>query len=129
MKTRCSRSTDPGYKNYGGRGITVCDRWLESFENFLADMGEPPTPKHSLERVDNDSGYSKENCKWATRAEQLRNKRTNRWISYRGRTMCLEDWAREVGITNHGLAGRIDKSGWSIERALTTPPKRRTVTT
>jgi hypothetical protein len=75
MKTRCANEQQPGWKNYGGRGINVCDRWSNSFDDFLADMGRKPTPQYSLERVNNDEGYFPENCKWATRSEQNSNRR------------------------------------------------------
>jgi len=75
MKTRCLNSRQPGFKNYGGRGIDVCDRWVNSFDAFLSDMGRKPSPQHSIERINNDAGYFPENCKWATRSEQRRNQR------------------------------------------------------
>ncbi len=77
MKQRCSNPKATCYKHYGGRGIAVCDRWVRSFINFLADMGDKPTLSHTLERIDNDKGYFPENCKWATMIEQNQNKRNN----------------------------------------------------
>lgn len=119
MIERCTDPKDRGFANYGGRGITVCDRWLESFENFLADMGEKP-PGLSIERSKNDEGYEPGNCKWATAAEQSRNKRTNRPLTFAGRTQLLTDWANEVRLPVPTLHWRIER-GWTIEAALTTP--------
>lgn len=89
MKNRCYRISNENYKDYGGRGILVCDRWLESFSNFYKDMGEPPSPKHSLDRIDSEKGYCKTNCKWSTITEQNNNKRLSKDINktgYRGVT-------------------------------------------
>ena len=118
MRKRC-RGPHPSFSLYGGRGITVCARW-ESFENFLADMGPRPSPKHSIDRIDSDGNYEPDNCRWATRAEQSRNTRRNVFLTFGGQTMCLEDWASRIGMRPHVLGSRIQR-GWSIERALTTP--------
>lgn len=91
MKSRCTNPNDKYFFNYGARGITVCESWLQSFENFFADMGEMPEGL-TLERKDNSLGYSKGNCRWATRAEQVRNRRNNILITHDGRTLCLKDW-------------------------------------
>lgn len=120
MKQRC---TDPNVKNYhryGGRGIKVCDRWLgvKGFENFLADMGRRPAGK-SLERINNNKGYSPENCKWAEKLEQANNTHTNRFLTYEGKTMTIAQWAREVGLSMHTLYARLFRLKWPIDRALT----------
>lgn len=119
MRNRCSNPKHPSYKNYGGRGITVCDRWEESFINFYEDMGARPSKDHSLDRINNNLGYNKENCRWATDKEQRRNTRRNIFLTLDGKTMCLEDWAKQLKIKPDTLKKRID-SGWSDERVLTT---------
>ncbi len=123
MKNRCYRPTVPGYKNYGGRGIRVCDRWLgeDGAANFLADMGPRPSAKHSVDRIDNDGDYTPENCRWATRAEQSRNRRRNVMLTHDGLTMCVADWADRLGIKRATLQIRV-RRGWSVARMLTTPP-------
>jgi hypothetical protein len=119
MIKRCSNSKMPSYKNYGGRGITVCNRWLDSFENFLVDMGEP-TADLTLDRLDNDGSYCKENCAWRTPIDQARNRRnTIRW-TFNGLTLTLSEWAEKVGISQKSLDARY-RRGWSIERILTSP--------
>jgi hypothetical protein len=95
MRTRCKNPSTPAYKNYGGRGITVCERWLK-FENFLADMGERQQG-HSLERKDNNKGYRPDNCVWATPLEQGLNTRTTRRITWQGTTMSMSEWAKYAG--------------------------------
>ena len=96
MLARCRNPNSHNYKDYGGRGITVCARWLNSFKNFLADMGERPAG-HSLDRKNNNGNYNKNNCRWATRSVQLKNKRNNVLLSFQGRTQVLVDWARNLG--------------------------------
>ena len=120
MIGRCHNPEDRSYANYGGRGITVCPEWRESFESFLRDVGPRPSPRHQIDRLDNDGPYSPGNCAWRTFREQCRNKRTNRWMEFRGERMCITDAARMVGIDRRTIAKRLDL-GWSDERALTTP--------
>ncbi len=122
MKQRCYSHNKRNFADYGGRGIMVCERWRNSFENFLADMGPRPTPLHSIDRIDNSLGYDPANCRWATRTEQNRNKRSNRYMTMNGRTMILTDWAIETGIKRETIKERI-RRGWTISRALTTPPR------
>lgn len=122
MRTRCTNSAEPSYPRYGGRGIQVCERW-ESFENFLADMGSRPTRHHQIERTDNDGNYEPGNCRWATRSENCNNRVSSRVLVHDGRTLTLAEWARETGLNSHTVANRIDRLGWSVQRALTTPPR------
>lgn len=117
MRQRCYRLKETNYKNYGGRGITICDRWKNSFGNFYADMGTRPEG-HTLERIDNNGNYCPQNCRWATIREQARNKRTNDNITFNGETMCLADWAVKIGVGRRTLWGRLYVTNWSIEDAL-----------
>lgn len=126
MRRRCADRSKPEYKNYGGRGIKVCARWRNSYEAFLSDMGRRPSSLHSIERIDNDGNYEPKNCKWALRYDQARNRRDNIPITFMGVTKCRADWADDLGISRTTLRGRLDRHGWSVERALTTPvPARR----
>jgi hypothetical protein len=118
MKTRCYNPNFIGYKYYGGRGITVCERWIHSFENFFADMGLKPTLDHSLDRVDGDKSYCLDNCQWSTRKEQNDNQRRIKWYSLNGETHHLKDWARIHGLHYITLRGRVIYQGLSLERAL-----------
>ena len=118
---RCTDATFPAWPRYGGRGITVCDRWRSSFQTFLDDMGCKPDGDYSVERIDNDKGYSPENCKWADRAEQSRNKCTNRWIEVEGKRLVMTDWAKASGASIGRIRDRIDKLGWSEVDAVSKP--------
>jgi hypothetical protein len=121
MKCRCYNPKDINYLRYGGRGITVCDRWRDSFTNFLADMGECPK-RLTLDRIDNDGNYEAGNCRWATPKQQQRNKRYNLVLTHNGRTQCLKAWAEETGLNYNTLHGRL-RNGWSVSEALTTPAR------
>lgn len=118
MKQRCYNPKEPAYKDYGARGITVCVRWHNSYLAFLEDMGSRPKGL-TLERKDNDGNYEPSNCKWETRSENNRNKRTNHIIEYGGKKQCVTAWAEERGIKTQSLFNRLNRHGWSIERALT----------
>lgn len=120
MKARCTKPGHPAFKNYGGRGITVCDRWLAGFENFIADMGKKPDPRMDIDRIDNAKGYEPGNCRWANRVTNMRNKRNNRTITAFGQTRCLTEWAALYDISVQALRYRI-RQGWPIEMALTHP--------
>lgn len=123
MLARCRNTRNRAYKDYGGRGITVCEQWVVSFECFLRDMGSRPTPAHSLDRKNNDEGYNPTNCRWATRVEQNNNARRNHVIEFRGRRQTLAQWARELGIKQTTLRMRLTNYHWSLEEALTTPAR------
>ena len=116
MKSRCTLSSQENYYLYGGRGIKACSRW-QTFENFYADMGDPPQGM-TLDRIDNDGDYSPENCRWADVVTQANNKRNTRRITFSGVTLSLTQWSRIVGIHRTAIADRLDRGGWSIEDAL-----------
>lgn len=118
MVQRCTNPNNSFFHNYGGRGIKVCERWM-SFPAFLADMGQRPDGM-SLDRIDVNGNYEPENCRWATRTEQMNNTRRNTMITFAGRTMSLSDWARETSLTTPCISGRL-KRRWPIEKVLTTP--------
>lgn len=118
MLGRCSKEHHPQWHNYGGRGIVVCERWKQ-FACFLEDMGPRPSRKHSLDRIDNTRGYEPGNCRWATMAEQQRNRRNNNKITWRGETLCLTDWARRLGLSRTGLFNRLYRTGLTVEEAFT----------
>lgn len=117
MLSRCRNKNDAGFANYGGRGVMVCKRW-ECFELFLADMGERPSAKHSIDRFPNQNGnYEPGNCRWATRTEQNRNKRTNRILVYNGKAATLSEWSIVTGIKRSTISMRL-KAGWSVDQTL-----------
>lgn len=120
IKNRCLNPKAPGYRLYGGRGITICPEWCSSFAAFDADMGPRPSPGHSIDRIDNALGYFKENCRWATPEQQASNKRTNRLETLEGKTMTRAAWARSLGLARETVGNRL-KRGWPLARALTTP--------
>lgn len=121
MKARCYNPKKLLYHRYGGRGITVCKRWLDSFVHFLEDMGPKPFPEATNERIDNDGNYEPGNCKWATRMEQSHNSSRVRLLTYNDETMCIAEWSRRLGIHPATLSYRLNH-GWPLEKALTTPP-------
>lgn len=125
MRKRCLNPMDKDYPRYGGRGITICIQW-DSFETFLHDMGLAPTTKHTIERLDTNGDYNPKNCHWATMSEQNRNRSITHKITFQGKTQCLCDWAQELGIDKYVLSKRL-QVGWSEEKALTTPVRRKNV--
>ncbi len=122
IKNRCYNKNAHNYERYGGRGIYVCSEWLENAANFIkwAIGTKPKDGKYTLDRIDNDGPYAPWNCRWATTAEQARNKRSTVMIEYNGEKKCLKDWATEYNMNDETLRTRL-KKGWSIECALTQP--------
>lgn len=122
IKSRCYTDTgnNPSYKNYGGRGIRVCDRWLKSFPNFLADMGCRPTSDHSIDRIDVNGDYSPDNCRWATRLEQQNNRRNNLVLTHNGVSLTASEWARKIDVSPLLIMDRI-RRGWPVHNALFEP--------
>lgn len=119
MKNRCSNPKIASFKSYGGRGIKVCERW-QKFENFYADMGDRPSDNHSIERRNNNSDYSPENCYWADKATQAKNKRNNRFIEANGERLHLAEWARRLGCNPPAILARL-ATGMSEVEAVTKP--------
>ena len=117
MRDRCKNKANKSYKNYGGRGITICKRW-DNFAKFYIDMGECPKGL-TLERIDNDGNYEPSNCKWSTRTEQNNNSRINVIIEYKGQRLTMAEWARLIGIKYNTLLYRLRRYNWPIEKALT----------
>lgn len=128
IKTRCTNPKRRSYKDYGGRGILMCDRWangedgLTGFECFLKDIGLRPTPKHSVERVDNDGNYEPENCKWIPRSEQVRNTRVTVRLAHEGITRTAMEWSAITGVTAREITRRMGR-GWTAERAIFQPER------
>jgi hypothetical protein len=122
MKQRCLNPNHKRFSDYGGRGINVCERWVDSFDNFLSDMGYAPSKKHTLERLENDKGYEPNNCAWVTNAEQQHNTRQNVILEFNGKKMTMMEWARETGIDFRTIHSRL-KAGWATEKILTTKTK------
>ena len=108
------------FPRYGGRGIKVCPQWKTSFENFLRDMGAKPTPKHTIERKDNNGDYEPKNCRWATVGEQHKNMRTSVYVTYHGRRMLLIELVTELGLRRSVIYNRL-KLGWPLDIALALP--------
>lgn len=120
MLARCGNPAGEHYDRYGGRGIIVCKKW-QDFSGFFADMGERPTPKHSIERRDNDGNYEPENCMWATKQDQAINRSSSLIVEYNGEKIALARLAAIHGVSVRKVRGRIQKLGWSVERALHEP--------
>lgn len=126
MLGRCFNPNRSHFHRYGGRGITVCERWRNSFQTFLEDMGPRPTPKHTLDRFPNNSGnYEPGNVRWATRKEQSRNRGNNTLITADGLSLCVTEWAERLGASTTAIYHRINNLKWDESRAVLTPVRRR----
>lgn len=125
MIGRCHNPNASNYKNYGGRGIFVCDEWRHSYEKFILDAGERPSNYYSLDRIDVNLGYSKENCRWATAKEQQNNRRCNHVIEFRGEKKTITEWADGLGLTATALRLRLTAGCWDLDVAMTTPAQRK----
>ena len=108
MRVRCTNPQNAAWKDYGGRGITVCSRWMDDPIAFVSDMGPKPSPKHELDRIDNDGPYSPENCRWVLRTVNSRNRRSNRTVTHAGETLTVSEWAERMGIGVSALKYRLD---------------------
>lgn len=120
MVQRCTNPKRVDYARYGAAGVAVCDRW-RVFGNFLADMGRRPTAGHSLDRIDSTKGYEPGNVRWATAAEQNRNRKTTRLVEHMGRVQCASDWAQEIGVSKFRLLYRL-RQGWTVQQVLDAQP-------
>lgn len=121
---RTCNPNNPNWVRYGGAGKGLCDEWRKSFQRFFDHLGPRPSPKHSVDRIDFTRGYEPGNVRWATASEQARNKPNTIWLTVRGETRCLQDWADHLGVSVVTLYNRLER-GWSHERTLGTPCKGR----
>ncbi len=123
IKRRCLDPTCKSFKDYGARGITLCQEWLTNYSTFVEHVGRRPSPTHTIERIDNERGYEPGNVRWATRAEQNSNTRANRFLEFNGKRQTLSQWSRETGLSHPVIIRRLQR-GWSLERSLTQPTNR-----
>ena len=126
IKDRCYNPNNAEYNRYGGRGIVVCEQWKKSFTTFLADMGPKPSGRYEIDRMNLDGHYEPTNCRWTTRHWQARNRSDNRFFTFHGETLCIQDWAIRLGMSFTSMEKRFRR--WSIKEALTTPAHTKTRT-
>lgn len=120
MRKRCLNPNAADYHCYGGRGIQICERWND-FAAFLEDMGDRPSQRHTIDRIDAEGDYTPDNCRWATPKQQGRNRNNNRMLTFNGETLCLSEWAERAGMSIQALRSRLDVCGYTVEEALTLP--------
>lgn len=126
MKARCFTTTSKAYIRYGGRGITVCDEWLDNFQSFYDwAMSNGYSNILTLDRINNDGNYEPSNCRWVSRTIQMNNTSRNVFVTLNGETKTFHDWIRELNLTKQAIIDRVYKCGWSMEEALTRPIRRR----
>lgn len=123
MITRCENPRSKDYSRYGARGIKVCERWRNCYDNFLKDMGRKPGKSYSLDRINNDGNYEPGNCRWASKKEQSNNQRTNVKLVHNGQTATVAEWAELTGLRHDTIGFRL-RTGWSVSRTLTTPARK-----
>lgn len=121
IKDRCLNPNNKSYKDYGGRGITICSKWIGSFETFLEEVGVAPSKYHSIDRIDNEGSYAKDNVRWALINTQANNKRTTKLVTYMNKTQSLSEWALELGVPRDRLYQRLYKYNWTVDEAFTLP--------
>lgn len=118
MNDRIANPNNKHWNRYGGRGISICDRWRD-FDNFITDMGQRPTPKHQIDRINNDGNYEPSNCRWVTKTENMRNTSLCVEFKYKGQSKTLGEWSEIYGLNRMTLYNRVNRLGWDIEKALT----------
>jgi hypothetical protein len=121
MKVRCYNQNDAGYKNYGGRGIKICDRWRYSFKSFLDDMGPRPSPEHSIDRINVNGNYEPLNCRWADPIQQASNKRSTILIEYQGQKKTLPEWCRHFGLKEERTYNRYATQKLPLDEVFASP--------
>lgn len=126
IKTRIFNENSKDFTGYGAKGINLCDEWANSFEEFKNwAMSNGYADNLTIDRIDNDKGYSPDNCRWIKNSEQSANRKSNHYITYNGQTKTISEWAKILNIERAALSRRLNKLGWSVEKALTTPPHKR----